>query len=89
MRPGSSAFRAGMEAADMLIDHFVMPDHRSSRPNYTREINRWGSDREGRQSFRDRARTSLFAPDIFAHPLTRLFGYLWRFGLVALVGALV
>ena len=66
-----------------------MPDHRSSRPNYTREINQWGSDREGRQSFRDRARTSLFAPDIFAHPLTRLFGYLWRLGLVALVGALV
>lgn len=42
-----------------------------------------------RGSFQQRARVSLLMPDAFAHPVAKIFGYLWRLGVLALLGGVV
>lgn len=48
-------------------------------------MNEWAS-REGRASFSQRSRVSTLVPDPFAHPMVKVLGYVWRLGLIALVG---
>lgn len=42
-----------------------------------------------RGSFQQRARVSLLMPDAFAHPVAKIFGYLWRLGVLALIAGVV
>ena len=49
-------------------------------------MNEWAS-REGRASFTERSRVSMWMPDPFSHPLVKLIGYVWRLALIALLGA--
>jgi hypothetical protein len=62
-----------------------MSDHRPTRKTYSEAMNEWAA-REGRASFSDRSRVSTLVPDPFAHPVVRLLGYGWRFGLLVLLG---
>ena len=48
-------------------------------------MNEWAS-REGRASFTERSRVSMWMPDPFSHPLVKLIGYVWRLALIALLG---
>lgn len=62
------------------------PQHRKS---YSEAMNEWSMAHGARGSFQQRARVSLLMPDAFAHPLAKLFGYLWRLAVLALIGGVV
>ena len=57
-----------------------------SHKTYADAMNEWAS-REGRASFTERSRVSMWMPDPFSHPLVKLIGYVWRLALIALLGA--
>ena len=57
-----------------------------SHKSYADAMNEWAS-REGRASFTERSRVSMWMPDPFSHPLVKLIGYVWRLALIALLGA--
>ena len=56
-----------------------------SHKSYADAMNEWAS-REGRASFTERSRVSMWMPDPFSHPLVKLIGYVWRLALIALLG---
>lgn len=80
----SAVIRAGEAAGSVLIPE-RMSDDRPPRKTYSEAMNEWASQ-EGRASFSERSRVSSFMPDPFAHPVARLLGYVWRLGLVGLLG---
>ncbi len=64
-------------------------DRRTSRKSYSEAMNEWASNREKGRTLLAAPAFSIFAPDPFAHPVAKFFGWLWRVGLLAVLAGAV
>ncbi|MGI8604619.1 MAG: hypothetical protein ACR2OZ_16735 [Verrucomicrobiales bacterium] len=63
-----------------------MDDKEKTRQSYAQAMSDWAAARDAQRTLLSRSRNTLLQPDPLASLPARLLGYVWRFGLVILVG---